>query len=199
MAPPLEFYFDFASPYGYLAATQVDAMAARHGRTVAWRPVLLGAIFKLTGMRPVVEQPLRREYLLRDAGRFARLLGVPLTVPPVVPANPLVASRAFWWLHDRDEAAAARFARAIYDAHWGQGRDISPSEAVLAIAAEQGLDTVALRDGVSDGAVKARLRAETERAIARGVFGAPFLFVDGEPFWGADRLDQVERWMAAPW
>ena len=85
MTAPLDFWFDFASPYGYLASTRIDDIAARHGRTVRWRPILLGAVFKVSGMKPVMEQPLRGEYLAHDVPRFARLLGVPLTMPAKMP------------------------------------------------------------------------------------------------------------------
>ena len=98
MAPPIDFYFEFASPYGYLASTQIEALAARHGRTVVWHPIMLGAAFKETGARPLTQTPLKGPYLLHDVPRFARLLGVPLTLPPVMPMNSLAASRACVWL-----------------------------------------------------------------------------------------------------
>ena len=98
MAAPIDFYFEFASPYGYLASTQIEALAARHGRTVAWHPIMLGAAFKETGARPLMQTPLKGPYLLHDVPRFARLLGVPLTLPPVMPMNSLAASRACVWL-----------------------------------------------------------------------------------------------------
>lgn len=193
---PLEFFFDFASPYGYLASRRIDDLAARHGRTVLWRPILLGAVFQVTGMKPNMHQPLRGDYLRRDVVRFARLLGEPLTFPAVMPMNALAASRAFYWLDDSDPAAARALARAVYDGHWGQGRDFGDAEAVAGLAAGLGIERAALLEGIGRPGVKERLRRETDGAIARGVFGAPFIFVDGEPFWGADRLDQIERWLA---
>ncbi|MCE3250307.1 MAG: putative 2-hydroxychromene-2-carboxylate isomerase, partial [Geminicoccaceae bacterium] len=104
MAAPIDFYFEFASPYGYLASTQIDAIGARHGREVAWHPIMLGAAFKETGAKPLTHTPLKGPYLLRDAPRFARLLGVPFTLPPVMPANSLAASRACIWLQADDPA-----------------------------------------------------------------------------------------------
>lgn len=195
MASPLEFYFDFASPYAYIAAKRIDALAARHGRDVIWRPILLGAVFKVTGAQPLVRIPLRREYTPHDVRRSARLYGIPLTWPEVMPMNPLAASRAFYWLDARDPVAARELAHAFYDAHWGQGRDLSSPESVLRVAATTGIDPQALAAGLDDPAVKDRLRREVDHAVGRGVFGAPFLFVDQEPFWGADRLDQAERWL----
>lgn len=195
MTAPLDFYFDFASPYGYLASTRIDALAARYGRSVTWRPILLGAVFKVTGMTPNVMQPLRGDYLRHDVVRFARLLGVPIAFSPVLPMNALAASRAYYWLLDAEPEQARALARAVYEAQWAQGRDMGAVEAVAEVAAGLGIAPEALRAAVQDPAVKERLRAETDQAIARGVFGSPFIFVDGEPFWGADRLDQIERWL----
>lgn len=195
MAEPLEFYFEFASPYGYLASLRIDQIAAAHEREVVWRPIMLGAALKLTGARPNATVPLKDAYLRRDVPRFARLLGVPLVMPEVMPMNSLAASRAYWWLHDQDPEMARGFAQAAFHRHWGEGRDLSTAEQVAELGATLGLDRAELLQALQDPKVKARLKAETDRSIERGVFGSPFIFVDGEPFWGADRLDHVERWL----
>jgi 2-hydroxychromene-2-carboxylate isomerase len=191
---PLEFYFDFSSPYGYLAATQIEAIAARHGRAVVWRPILLGVIFKTTGQSPLAGQPVRGPYHLHDFARSARRLGVPFALPEPFPFQSLAAARATYWL-DESDPARARLARAVYDAAFGAGRDVRSPEAVAAIAAGVGLDEGATLAAIQDAAIKERLRAENDAAVARGVFGSPFIFADGEPFWGSDRLDQVEQWL----
>jgi 2-hydroxychromene-2-carboxylate isomerase len=196
MAAPIDFYFEFASPYGYLASTQIDAIGARHGREVAWHPIMLGAAFKETGAKPLTQTPLKGPYLLHDAPRFARLLGVPFTSPPVMPANSLAASRACIWLQADDPALAKDLAQAVLHAHWGEGQDIGAPEQVAEIAAPLGIGRDALLAAVADPAIKERLKRSTAAAIERGVFGSPFVFVDGEPFWGADRLPQVEAWLA---
>ena len=196
MADSIDFYFEFASPYGYLASTQIDALAERHGRTALWHPIMLGAAFKETGARPLTQTPLKGPYLLHDVPRFARLLGVPLTLPPVMPMNSLAASRACVWLEENDAEQAKRLAQALLHAHWGEGRDLSTPEAVAEVAAHLCIDRGALLTAVADQRIKDRLKAETQAAIDRGVFGSPFVFVDGEPFWGADRLPQVEAWLA---
>jgi 2-hydroxychromene-2-carboxylate isomerase len=197
MAAPIEFYFEFASPYGYLASTRIDAIGARHGRDVAWHPIMLGAAFKLTGAQPLVHTPLKGDYMMRDLPRFARLLGVPFKAPPVMPVNSLAASRACIWLEQDGPKMAKALAQAVYHAHWGEGRDIARPEDVAEIAAQLGIEREALLAAVADPAIKERLKQATEAAIERGVFGSPFVLVDGEAFWGADRLDQVERWLAA--
>lgn len=196
MAAPIDFYFEFASPYGYLASTQIDAIAARHGRAVVWHPIMLGAAFKETGARPLMNTPLKGPYLLHDVPRFARLLGVPLTMPPVMPMNSLAASRACLWIEEADPAQAKRLAQALFHAHWGEGRDLGSPEAVAEIAAGLGIDPDALLAAVADQRIKDRLKTQTQAAIERGVFGSPFVFIDGEPFWGADRLAQIETWLS---
>jgi 2-hydroxychromene-2-carboxylate isomerase len=191
MNSAIDFYFDFSSPYGYLASTRIDELAARHGRSVAWRPFLLGAAFKLTGQRALVEQPIRGPYHERDFARSARLLGVPFLLPAKFPFFALAASRAFYWLGDSGQAKA--LAKAVYHAAFAEGRDVTPVSTVVEIAGSLGIEE--LERGLDQPEAKARLREATDAAIARGVFGSPFFIVDGEPFWGHDRLAQVERWL----
>lgn len=196
MAEPIDFYFDFASPYGYFASLRIEELAASHGRTVQWHPILLGAIFKVTGMKPNLQQPLRGEYLTHDAGRIARLTGAPFTFPDSAPVNGVAASRAFYWLTDAHPEQAKLLARTLYHAHFGEGRDIGPAETVAEIAATLGHDRAAVLAGIQDPEVKDRLRTETDEAVEKGVFGSPFFIVDEEPFWGWDRMDMLERWLA---
>ncbi|MBB6253830.1 2-hydroxychromene-2-carboxylate isomerase [Nitrospirillum iridis] len=195
-AQPLDFYFDFASPYGYFAAMAIDELAARHGRAVVWHPILLGAVFKNTGVTANVLRPLQGDYLRHDVLRSARYYQLPLTWPAVMPINAVAPSRAYYWAATEDADRARALAKALYRAHWQEGRDISGIATVADVAAGIGLDAEALMAGVQEPAVKDALRAATDAAMARGVFGSPFVFVDGEGFWGADRLVQVERWLA---
>jgi len=195
MALPIDFYFDFASPYGYFAAAQIDEIAARHGRTVAWRPFLVGAAFRATGSQPAAAMPIRGDYLRRDVPRFARLLKLPFTLPQGFPMLALAPSRAFYWLVERNEAQARDLAKTILHAYFGEGRDMSKVEAVAEEATKVGVDPDVLIAALQEQSVKDKLKYETEKAIALGVFGSPFVIVDGEPFWGADRLWQVDRWL----
>ena len=192
MANPIEFYFDFSSPYGYLASTQIDTLAAKYKRDVAWQPFLLGAVFKVTGQRPLTEQPVRGPYHAHDFARSARLLGVPFHLPEAFPFFALAASRAFYWLGGDDRAK--RLAKSVYHTAFGEGRDVTPVAVVAGLANEQGID--GLEAGIELPETKAKLRHVTDRAIAGGVFGSPFFIVDGEAFWGHDRLAQVDRWLA---
>ena len=195
MANAIDFYFDFSSPYGYLASTRIDALAARHGRSVVWRPHLLGAVFKINDQRPLASIPLKNEYAERDLARSARLLQVPFKLPTKFPVGATAPSRAFYWINDRDPALAKRLAQALYYAYFAEDRDISSPEVTCEVAAGLEVDRVALAQALNDPVVKERLRTEVDAAIARGVFGSPYIVVDGEPFWGSDRLDQVEKWL----
>ena len=195
MAEPLDFYFDFSSPYAFLAAQEIDALAGRHGREVAWKPFLLGVAFKDTGQQPLLNIPLKGDYARRDLPRTARRLGVPFRLPTPFPFMAVAASRAYYWLVDRDPQTARELAKAVFWAAFAEGKDMSRPEAVADLATGLGVDREALLAALVDPAMKARLRDEVSAAIGRGVFGAPTVFVDGEAFWGHDRLADVERWL----
>jgi 2-hydroxychromene-2-carboxylate isomerase len=196
MPSPVEFYFDFSSPYGYLAAHRIDDIAARHGRTVNWRPILLGAVFKITGQQPLTTIPLKGSYSKHDLYRSARLHGIPFEIPSRFPLATTGACRVFYHVSDRDPALARRLALAIFQGYFSEDRDISSPDVVADIAVNLGVDRNGLNCALNDPALKDRLRSEVESAMARGVFGSPYVIVDDEPFWGADRLDHVERWLA---
>ena len=191
----IDFYFDFSSPYGYLASAKIEEIAARHGRTVNWRPILLGAVFKTTNQQPLTTIPVKGDYAKRDFERSARLAGVPFRQPGKFPIASTAPSRAFYAVSDRDPALAKRLAAALYEAYFTQDRDISSPEVTLDVAAKLGIDREELGRTLNGNEIKERLRQEVDAAVARGVFGSPYIVVDGEPFWGADRLDQVERWL----
>lgn len=195
MVTPLEFWFDFSSPYGYLAHYRIDEIGAEFGREVVWRPYLLGAVFKASGQSPLVSQPMRGPYHERDMQRTARRQKVPMILPEGFPMATIAAARTFYWLEARDPRQAKDFAKALYRAAFAQGRNISATEAVATVGVELGIDAAALQAGIAEPAVKERLKAETDSAIARGIFGSPFVIADGEPFWGNDRLDDVRAWL----
>lgn len=194
--PPIDFYFDFSSPYGYLAALKIDEMARLYGREVDWKPVLLGVIFKTTGAQPLLEIPLKGDYARRDMERTARMMGVPFALPEVMPFPSIPAARAVYWVKDTDPGRAGTLTKALYEEAFGKGGDIRDAEAVVRVADDAGVDGAALAAALGEPAVKERLKTEIEAAMHAGVCGSPFFVVDGEPFWGADRLDHVERWLA---
>jgi 2-hydroxychromene-2-carboxylate isomerase len=195
MASPIEFYFEFSSPYGYIGAQLIDGLAQRTGRPVSWRPMLLGPAFKLTGSAPLIEIPLKGDYSKRDFVRSARFHRVPFALPPRFPIGTVAALRAFYWLHDRDPAKAVALAKALYEAYFADGRDIGPAETVVEIAGSLGVDTAELAAALQDPALKDRARREADAALAAGVFGSPFFIYEGEPFWGVDRMPMLEEWI----
>jgi len=193
---PIQFFFDFSSPYGYLAAQKIDALAAKHGRTVDWRPMLLGVVFKQTGAAPLTEVPVKGPYSKRDFARSARFHGIEFSMPPVFPIPAQAPSRIVLWAKQRASNDAARVAKALYRAYFVEGLDISSPDVAADVAGRAGFDRAAARAAVDDPAIKDALKREVDAAIAAGVFGSPFVLVDGEPFWGLDRFDQLERWLA---
>lgn len=195
MNTPIDFYFDFTSPYGYLMSAKIDALAGRFGRKVRWHPILLGLVFKATGAQAPVGLPLKGPYIVRDFQRSARFLDVPYCHPERFPIPTQAAGRSYYWLHERDCALARRFAHACFRALFVDKRDISAPETVIEIAAELGVDRLELSAALATPEVKERLQQATETAIARGVFGSPFVMIDDEPFFGVDRLPQIERWL----
>ncbi len=194
--PPIAFYFDLLSPFGYIASTQIDALAARYGRSVDWRPVLVGVtVMKVMGMKPLGEYPLKGPYLIRDMERMAKIWGVPLRRHGLKGHNSLNAMRAYVWLKQRDAELAKAFAKAIYRRLWVEGLDITSIEASVIEAQTLGVDGAQLAEAVASDAVKRALQADVENAIAAGVFGAPFFIADDEPFFGNDHLWMLEQWL----
>lgn len=195
MNSPLDFYFDFSSPYGYFAAAKIDALAAKHGREVTWHPILLGAVFKMNGQSPLPNIPLKGSYAKHDMLRSARWFELPFKIPSKFPIGTIAPCRAYYWVQDQNVALAKNFALALYHAYFAEDRDISSPEVTANVAAKLGIDKATLAAALNDTALKERVKNEVDAAIERGVFGSPYIVVDGEPFWGADRLDQVERWL----
>jgi len=190
MKTPVDFYFDFSSPYGYLASHKIEPLAAKYGRGVTWRPMLLGVAFKATGSGPLPGIPLKGEYAKRDFLRSARFHGVPFRLPEPFPVSTVSACRAFYASPAEKQIPLAK---ALLRAYFADNVNIGEADNVLKVAAALGL-----KPDLNDQAVKDGTRAEVDAALAKGVFGSPYVIVDGEPFWGIDRFDQLERWLKAP-
>jgi 2-hydroxychromene-2-carboxylate isomerase len=196
MTSAIDFYFDFSSPYGYFASTRIESLAAKYGRSVVWHPILLGAVFKTTGSVPLPELPLKGPYSLRDFARSARFHGIPYNPPEELPITTLNTARAMLWIQQRYGAAkAVEFCKTAYRAYFIDGIHIGEAENVVRVAVSMDIDGGALSAGMSDAAIKNALRTEVEQAMAKGVFGSPFMIVDDEPFWGFDRFDQLEAFL----
>jgi 2-hydroxychromene-2-carboxylate isomerase len=191
MARTLEFYFDYGSPYSYLADTQVEAIAQRTGATLERKPMLLGGVFKATGNHSPAELPAKSKWSAFDMPMWAHHYGVPFNRNPHFPVNTLALMRG---------AAAAqidglfeKYHPAMFKAMWVDGRNLNDIKEVAAVLTEAGLDARKFGQRLQDQDVKDRLKATSDEAVARGVFGAPTMFVDGMMFFGNDRLPFVER------
>lgn len=195
MSKVIDFYFEFYSPYAYLASHRIDDIAAKHGCEVNWRPFMLGATFSITGHGPLTETPLMGDYSLLDIQRNARLHNVPFQMPTEFPKVSLNCARAFYALVDNQPEQAKALTKGIYHEIFGLGNDGTQSEIISRLAKENDIDAEALLESIQTPEIKQRLKDETENAIKRGVFGAPFFFVDQQPFWGNDRLEQLDRWL----
>ena len=190
----IEFFWDAASPYTYLAATQIEPLAARTGAVVVWRPFLLGKVFEATGNRMPAAVPAKAKHLFCDVQRWARHYGVPVAFPKVFPVHSVLALRA--GIAAAEQGRGAAFATAVMRAYWADGGDISQPEVVSAVAASVGLDGAALLLQAQAQPVKDQLRVNTEEAVRRGAFGAPSFFVGEQMFWGNDRLVLLEEFLS---
>ncbi len=196
MSAPITCWFDFASPYAYVARAALGAVAARHGRPVAWRPVLLWAVLKAQNIAPPADSPAKWTYLLNDMARSAAFFGVPYR-QPALPVSTHLAARLFHALTARSPALAEPLIDAIFQAFMAEGRPISDPEVLLGITAALGIARADAAEAMNGATGRTALAAAVEEAIAAGVIGSPFIVIDGEAFFGADRLPQIEWRLAA--
>jgi len=196
MTPTLTFWFEFASTYSYPAAMRIDRVAAAKGVLVEWRPMLLGPIFAQQGWKdsPFNLYPVKGQYMVRDLERICGALDLPFKLPKPFPQNSLLCARIATAL---EGAPRQKFAQAVYQIEFGEGRSIDDPLAAADALRRAGLDAAVMEKAQEDS-VKNALRAATEEAQAAGVFGAPaFVTADGELFWGNDRLEQALDWAVA--
>lgn len=192
----VEFFFDLVSPYSYLAHTQVERMCEEAGAELVLRPMLLGAVLNESGGKAATEVPAKQRYMLRDLGLWAKSYEVPLRFPEPFPFRSLKTLRAALWLREKDRMAA--FVNEAFSRYWAEGgapkgmKEADEDGPIAEVARRIGEDPEEILEGASQPAAKEALRTATAEALERGVFGAPTFFVDGEMFWGNDRLPFVE-------
>jgi 2-hydroxychromene-2-carboxylate isomerase len=187
----IEFFYDFGSPAAYLAYTQLPGIAARTGAKIVYRPFLLGAVFKATGNRSPVEVPAKGKWIMADFARFALRYGVPYGVPANFPINTLSLMRGA--VAAERDGRLVPYSDAVYRAIFAEQRNMEDPVTVATVLREAGFDPAAMLAAIATAEVKDGLRANTDEAVARGVFGTPTCFVGGEMFFGQDRLDFVEE------
>ncbi len=190
MAQPktVEFHFDPISPFSWLAARQCGRLDAA-GVYVDFRPVLLAGLLTTHGTKGPAEVPAKRTYTMRDVLRIAKRLGLPAAGPPTHPFNPLRALRMCIALDDADQRRS--LAISLLAAAWERGLDLTDDAILERVAAEAGLDGAALLERAGEADVKRRLVDATEAAAAAGIFGVPTFRIEGEIFWGEDRIDAL--------
>jgi len=197
MTKTLDFYFDFGSPAAYLAHTQLPQISAESGAEVVFKPMLLGGVFQATGNRPPIAVVPKGAYVFTDFSRFARRYGVPLVLNANFPIITTTLMRIAVGLQDRKDPRFQEYMAVIYQAIWVDNQNMNDPAVVAEVLNRHGFDANALLALAQDPAVKEALKAATEAAVARGVFGAPTIFVGTEMFWGQDRLDFVREALQA--
>jgi len=193
MNKTVEFYFDFGSPAAYLAWTQLPTLCAAAKAKISWRPMLLGGVFQASGNRAPMTVPLKGKYLFVDLSRFAKRYGVVLRLNPNFPINTVTLMRIAVGLQLRQDLRFEDYCAAMFRAIWVDAQNMNDPGVVAAVLAQAGFDAAALLALSAEQAVKDALKAATEAAVQRGVFGAPTFFVGNQMFWGQDRLDFVRE------
>lgn len=196
MGGPIRFYFDFASPYAYFATAGIERLGTEFGRTVEWRPILLWAVLKAHDIAPPMEAPVKRAYFLRDMQRSAAFHGLPYREPVKLPLSSHLAARLYHATLDDDPEKAAILASRLFPAFFVERKDIANEAVLVDLAAEAGIAAEVALDGMKGPKGRALLEQAVEDAIAAKVVGSPHFLVDGEGFFGADRLPQL-RWFLA--
>ncbi|MNP13128.1 2-hydroxychromene-2-carboxylate isomerase [compost metagenome] len=191
MSKTVEFYFDLGSPATYLAYTQLPKICAQTDSQLIYVPFLLGGVFKATGNASPATIPAKGRYMFIDLDRYAKRYGVPLTINPHFPINTLVLMRAVTGVQLRQPERFAAFIDCLFKALWIDGRNLNDPATVGAVLSENGFDPQEILALSAEEEVKNALKDTTEKAVQRGVFGAPSMFVDGQLFFGQDRLDFV--------
>ncbi|VWX58280.1 2-hydroxychromene-2-carboxylate isomerase [Burkholderiales bacterium 8X] len=198
MDKSVEFYFDFGSPAAYLAYTQLPHVCADTGAKLVWKPMLLGGVFQATGNHSPTDIAPKGRYMNADLKRFAERYGVPYRFNSFFPINTLMLMRGATGLQMRDPERLEAYIAAMFDAMWVEPKNMNDPEVVGAVLAQAGFDAQAVLALANDPAVKAQLKACTQEAVGRGVFGAPTVFVGQTMFWGQDRLDFVREALIQP-
>lgn len=193
MSKTVEFYFDFGSPTTYLAWTQLPALCAETGASLIYRPMLLGGVFQATGNASPVSIPSKGRFMLQDLQRFARRYQVPMQFNPHFPINTLTLMRIATGVQMRHPDRFEDYVATIFKAVWVDALNMGEAATVVKVLTDAGFDAQQLLALATDPEVKDALKATTETAVKRGVFGAPSMFVGNELFFGQDRLDFIRE------
>jgi 2-hydroxychromene-2-carboxylate isomerase len=197
MSNRIEYWFDYVSPYAYLTTQVIEALAAKYGREIDWKPMLLGVVFKTTNSSPLtMRPPMMASYHKQDMLRSARYASLPFVLPEPFPINTQNTARVCLWMKEVAPERVGEFTRGVTKAYFSGPAGLNDIAWLAEYVNQMGLDGAAAAAACKDERYKAQLNAACEEAVSKGVFGAPWVIVDGEPFWGNDRLPQLEKWLA---
>lgn len=188
-----EFWFDFGSTASYLAWTQLPQLEAATGARAVYKPMLLGGVFQATGNQSPANIPAKKTYLLEEVNRFAKRYGVPFVLSPYFPVNTLLFMRGAIALQMKGDAQFMDYCRAVFNAIWVDSLNLNDPAVAAAALGKAGFDAQALVALASEQTTKDALKAATQAAVDRGVFGAPTFFVGDQMFWGQDRMEFVKE------
>lgn len=195
MSAAIIFYWDFTSPYAYMGANQIEAVVRKHGREVDWRPISLGHLWKAIPDRAPFPK-IKMDYMMHDWVRSAQLAGLPIVkLPTPFPTDAKLPRLLFYRLKAQDPSKAIAFAKVAFRQYWGEGQDIAKPEHLAAILKSLGIPEAEVAAAAEDGAARQKVLDATAEAVAIQAFGVPTFIVDGEMFWGSDRIDHIDRWL----
>ncbi len=192
MTTPILFYFDFTSPHSYLALDDIRRVADRHGRVLDWRAISVFQVWDAIDHHPIGKPRAKARYIRRDFERAAAVAGLPFRMPKPFPVDAVVARQLFYSIKAETPDLAANLATALFTRYWAEGHDISTAEQIAEIAAPLGIAVAAVNAAAEDPAAAAAVAAASAQAVEDGAFGAPYFIVDGEPFWGHDRVAHID-------
>jgi len=193
MAKKVEFYYDFSSPYTYIASTRIEKLCDENGAELEWKPFLLGGVFNEIGSVPAVQIDNKFRYLRRDFELTAEYYGVDFNFPELFPLNSVRSMRGAFAADEKGKLV--EYSHEMFRLYWTEGLDLSKAEILGEVVGNVGIDPDWFVNRINEQDIKDKLRDETNIAIERGVFGAPTMFVDDQMFWGNDRLDYLDRYL----
>lgn len=193
MAKKVEFYYDFSSPYSYVASTRIEKICDDNGAVLEWKPFLLGGIFNDTGVKPAVEIGNKIAYIRQDVADTAEYYEVDFKFPDVFPLMSVKSMRGAFAASEKGKLA--EYNHEMFRLYWTEGTDLSKDDVLSGAVAGVGLDPDWFMARIAEQDIKDRLREETSKAAGRGAFGAPTIFIGDKMFWGNDRLDYVDRYL----
>ncbi len=192
---PILFYFDYVSPFSYLASRLIDEVAAKHGRDTDWRCISVNQIFRELNATPPGIAPRKSSYMFKDLIRLATYFDIPISMPKKFPVACGSARQAFYHIRATDPELAKAFASALLESYWTRGLDIGERDGVLAAVAGIGVNEALLSVAMQDAEAKQQVKQEAADAATHGLFGVPFMIADGEAFFGVDRIEFLDRFL----